>query len=93
MSSNKALVAALISFFLPGFGLFLSKQNKIKGLLIFIIAVIADVISIVIGLIFTLCLFGVLFFAAPLVIHILAAVHTHDVIVKEDKSGKPILFN
>jgi len=92
MSSNRAILGAIISFFLPGIGLLLSKQSRMKGLLIFIIVAVADVVSVVIASILTLCIVGLLLFSVPFVIHIVAAIHTHDVIVKEDNSGKPILF-
>ncbi len=92
MSSNKAIVGAIISLFLPGLGLLLSKNYKMKGVLIFILAIIADIVSVFVGAVLTLCLIGLVLFAVPPVIHILAAVYTHDKMVVEEKSGKPIVF-
>jgi len=93
MSSNNALLGAIISLFFPGIGLILSRDNKFKGILVFIIAMLADFAAITIASILTLCVVGVVLFALPFFIHVLAAIHTHDVIVKEDNSGKPMLFN
>jgi len=92
MASNKALLATIISFLLPGLGLLLSKENKVKGVLVFFLVMIADVVSFVVAYTLTLCCIGLFLFMVPVVIHIIAAVHTHDLIVKEEKEGKPIIF-
>ena len=92
MTSNTPLLGALISFFLPGLGLLLSKENKFKGGIIFLIAMVADFVSIIVATVLTLCIVGIILYLAPLVIHFLAAIHTHDVLVKEEKGGKPLVF-
>ncbi len=93
MSSNTPLLGALISFFFPGLGLLLSKENKFKGVLVFVIAMIADFTSIVVATVLTMCVIGFFIYLAPLFIHFLAAVHSHDVLAKEEKSGKPLVFS
>lgn len=89
--SNRALLAAIVSFFLPGLGLLLS-ENKVKGVLIFIVAMIADGIIIFVSTVLTICLVGFVLYFGVTLVHILAAVHSYDTMMKEEKIGKALLF-
>lgn len=84
-----AVIGAVISLFLPGLGLLLSKNNKWLGILIFIVAIIADAICVGLGFLgFTgfICVITLLLFIFPFVIpviHIIAAIHSFVVISGE----------
>ena len=89
--SQKALIASIISFFFPGLGLLLSRENKMLGVIVFAVAITADVVIFVVGTIGLLCFIGALLYPATLIVHLLAAVHTYDKMTKEG-GGKPIMF-
>ena len=91
-TDNRALLGAIISLFLPGIGLLLSKENKVKGVLIFVLALIADFLVVLFSTVLVICMIGVVMYLGVIIIHILACVHTYDTIIKEDKKGKPVIF-
>ena len=91
-NSNKALMGCIISLILPGIGLLLSKNYKTMGIVIFIIAIVADIIIFFLGSIGALCIVGMLIWVLIPIVHLLAAIHSYDSIVKEE-GGKPIMFN
>ena len=93
MSSNKPLLGALISFFFPGLGLLLSEENKSKGVLIFVIAMLADFTCWTLATLLAICILPIILYFAPILIHFLAALHSHDVLIKEEKGGKPVIFS
>ena len=86
------ILAAFVSLILPGVGLLFSRQNKILGVVILVLAVVADAIIFTIGAIGALCVVGAIVWLLIPVVHILAAIHTYDVFMKERK-GKPIVFH
>lgn len=91
-SSNNPIIGALVSFFLPGLGLLLGKCHRKLGVMVFVAAMVAICAIVVAGIFGTLmCFFGFLLYMAIPVIHITAAVHTYDVLQKEE-GGKPIFF-
>ncbi|MBN2477668.1 hypothetical protein JXB01_00075 [Candidatus Micrarchaeota archaeon] len=89
---DKAILGAVISFFLPGLGLLLTENyDRFKAILMFIGLLIADMILFFVGTIGLLCVVGLFLYFVPLLIHIGAAVYTYDMFMKEQK-GKPIYF-
>lgn len=89
MPSTNSILGGTISLFLPGIGLFLSKSKKLWGAAIFIGAIIADSLSIMLMSSGCFCLTIVLVLI-PVLVHCGAAIFTYNTIVEEDKSGKPI---
>ena len=85
------VIASFVSLILPGIGLLFSGRNKVLGLVILIMAVVADLIIAVVAGIGTLCLVGIVLWLLIPVVHVLAAIHTYDTFMKE-RGSKPILF-
>jgi hypothetical protein len=88
---NRALMGAVVSFVFPGLGLLLTADKKFKGILIFIGAMVLDVVCFLIGSLGILCIIPFIFWLAIPLIHFVAALHSYDVLIKEAK-GKPIIF-
>ncbi len=90
--SNLPLFAGILSLFLPGLGLLLSKEKKVWGIAIFVGVLVVDIVISLIGMVgLFLCLIGPLLWLVIPVIHALVAIHSYDV-VKKEQGGKPIFF-
>jgi len=89
MPSTNSILGAIISLFLPGIGLLLSKTKKLLGIAVFIGAIIADTISMFLFSAGCICIM-ILMLLVPVLVHFGAAIFTYNTIVGEDKSGKPI---
>lgn len=90
--ANNALAGALISLILPGLGLLLSERRKMAGVLIFMAVVVVDMVAFVVGGVgAALCFIPIVFLFAIPIAHLLAALHSYDVLTKE-AGGNPFLF-
>jgi len=90
--TSNAVVGAIISFFFPGLGLLLSPDKKMLGIMVFIAVFIVDVVAMVVGGIgAAICFLPIVFFLAIPLAHLVAILHTYDVLTKE-AGGNPILF-
>ncbi len=91
--SDMSIIGGLVSLVLPGLGLLLTKEKKVSGIAIFVIAVLIDFLVLVFGAVGTLlCIIGFMLWIIIPIVHIVAALYTYDSIKKEQGMGG-FIFN